>query len=276
MSTPNYAPTTSEISDLTTKQLVDRYNELALLVPEEDRPKPVNKFATRDAGVLRVKNIVTVLKKAGILVDAPKPTKEAKAAEKEAKAAEKEAKEKEKAAAKAAEKEAKEKEKAAAKAAEKEAKEKEKAAAKADKAAAKAAEKEAKAAEKEAKAAEKANRPTKTPRTPRSSLPYSIRPLFLFHFEECEQKAFREGSKYDMMIQLMSSKEGATMPELKAATDSRGMPWSYNIIRGALVDNIFHRGYNIQSSYKDGVFRVRCGFGLKPVKVTDAPEASAE
>jgi hypothetical protein len=228
MSTPNYAPTNSEISDLTTKQLVDRYNELALLVPEADRPKPVNKFATRDAGVLRVKNIVTVLKKVGILVDAPKPTKEAKAAEKEAKAAEK-----------------------------------------ADKDA-------AKAAEKEAKAAEKANRPPKAPRTPRSSLPYSIRPLFLFHFEECEQKAFREGSKYDMMIQLMSSKEGATMAELKAVTDSRGMPWSYNIIRGAIVDNIFHRGYNIQSSYKDGVFRVRCGFGLKPVKVTDAPEASAE
>lgn len=97
------------------------------------------------------------------------------------------------------------------------------------------------------------------PLTPKAkpAATYSTKPISKRHPENTRVVPFRASSKYHGMVSLMSRKEGATMEELYDCVASRGKAWPYSTIRGAIITNIYERGYEVESSWVDGCFIVR-------------------
>lgn len=70
-------------------------------------------------------------------------------------------------------------------------------------------------------------------------------------------KPFKPNTKYDLMVQLLSKKEGTTIEELHTAVCSYGKPWPTSWVVAAIYDNLKGRGYSVKGRIENGVFILR-------------------
>ena len=82
------------------------------------------------------------------------------------------------------------------------------------------------------------------------------RPINKTHPAGTSVVPFREGSKYGLMVAAMEREGGASLSELYDICASKGKVWPMTIVRGAVVSNIYERGYCVTSEERDGVMYV--------------------